>query len=794
MRELMSFKTPHLGRAGAALASVLLLGGLAYWALARPPAFTPASLERRWGRLGAARPNVVLVTLDTTRADHLGCYGYPQATTPNLDALARHGAVFTHASSVAPLTLPAHSSILTGMQPTFHGVRVNGSTALGQSQDTLAEVLSAKGYQTGAFVGAFVLDGRWGLNQGFDHYDDRFDLKKYKHLDLAAVQRPGNEVMDAALAWLESHKQGPFFAWIHLYDAHSPYEPPEPFLSRYQGRGPAGLYDGEIAFADAEIGRLLDRLRAAGLDQRTVIAVVGDHGEALGGHGELTHGYFLYQDTLAVPLILRLPGRLAAGREVEQPVSTIDLFPTLLELTGAAVPQEAQGRSLSPLVEGRAWTEPAYAYSESMSPYLQFGWSPMFSLRSGGWKYVDAPQPELYDLAADPGETLNLADRERPVVRELRRALEDLHRRSGAGAPRPDEANLDAETLARLAALGYVGGTRAASRDGLADPRLADPKSKLEIYEQVSLAGELVNRGDYAQAATHLETVLAQDPGVGQAKLLLSTCYAKTGKSAEALRLLDELLVADPNDEQSLVAMATLLAREGRPDDVIAIAQRALAVDERNTQAQQLLGEVFLERGDPRGALPHLRRAVDIQPKLHRNRQNLAACLIALHQLDEAQTLLDGILAEHPKFPLARYHLGLLWEERGDFARARQAYLDEIAEVGDSVPARFNLGQLSLRMGDQRGYCEQMERVVALAPDRAKGYLFLARGLLTQPAELERAEQLVQRGLALADTAELRALGYFLLADIYGRRGDRSAAAQALARAERFAGGRGKTS
>jgi arylsulfatase A-like enzyme/predicted Zn-dependent protease len=770
--------------AGAAVASLL--------AACRPAA--ERTLRERLTDSGLERPNVLLVTLDTTRADRLSSYGYPLPLTPNLDRLATEGARFRSCTTPSAFTQASHASLLTGTYPTYHGVRINGQAALSSVQQTLAEALAGRGYRTGAFVGAFVLDRRWGFDQGFERYDDEFNLTAARQIDLASVQRPANAVIDAALGWLDGVEKQPFFAWVHLYDAHAPYAPPPAFAARYGGRGLAGLYDGEIAFADAEIGRLLDRLRAAGLDQRTVIAVVGDHGEALGGHGELTHGYFLYQDTLAVPLILRLPGRLAAGREVEQPVSTIDLFPTLLELTGAAVPQEAQGRSLSPLVEGRAWTEPAYAYSESMSPYLQFGWSPMFSLRSGGWKYVDAPQPELYDLAADPGETLNLADRERPVVRELRRALEDLHRRSGAGAPRPDEANLDAETLARLAALGYVGGTRAASRDGLADPRLADPKSKLEIYEQVSLAGELVNRGDYAQAATHLETVLAQDPGVGQAKLLLSTCYAKTGKSAEALRLLDELLVADPNDVQSLVAMATLLAREGRPDDVIAIAQRALAVDERNTQAQQLLGEVFLERGDPRGALPHLRRAVDIQPKLHRNRQNLAACLIALHQLDEAQTLLDGILAEHPKFPLARYHLGLLWEERGDFARARQAYLDEIAEVGDSVPARFNLGQLSLRMGDQRGYCEQMERVVALAPDRAKGYLFLARGLLTQPAELERAEQLVQRGLALADTAELRALGYFLLADIYGRRGDRSAAAQALARAERFAGGRGKTS
>ncbi len=783
-RSLRRLTAPAWGALGAAV--VLLL------VACRPAA--DLALRERLTRAGLEQPNVLLVTLDTTRADRLSSYGYPLPLTPNLDRLAKEGARFRSCATPSAFTQASHASLLTGTYPTYHGVRINGQAALSSAQHTLAEALAERGYRTGAFVGAFVLDGRWGFNQGFERYDDEFDLAAARQIDLAGVQRPADVVIDAALDWLGRDDERPFFAWVHLYDAHTPYAPPPPYAARHGGRGLAGLYDGEIAFADAEIGRLLDRLRAAGLDERTVIAVVGDHGEALGAHGELTHGYFLYQDTLAVPLILRLPRRLAAERDVSQPVSTIDLFPTLLELAGAPVPQEAQGRSLSPLVEGRAWTEPAYAYSESMSPYLQFGWSPMFSLRSGQWKYVDAPQPELYDLAADPGESVNLADRQRPVVRELRRALEDIHRRSSAGAPRPDEANLDAETLARLAALGYVGSARTASREGLADPRLADPKTKLAIYERVSLAGELVNRGDYAEATTHLETVLTQDAGVGQAKLLLSTCYGKTGKTAEALRLLDELLVADPNDVQSLVAMATLLAREGRADDVMAIGKRALAVDERNTQAHQLIGDVFLERGDPQGALPHLRRAVEIQPKLHRNRLNLAACLIALHQLDEARTLLDGILAEHPKFRLARYHLGLLWEERGDLGRARQAYLDEIAEVGDSVPARFNLGELSLRMGDQRGYCEQMERVIVLAPDRAKGYLFLARGLLSQPGELQRAEALVERGLALADTAELRALGYFLLADVYNRRGDRAGAAQALARAEQFAGGRGKTS
>ena len=746
-------------------------------------------LRERLERAGVERPNLLLITLDTTRADRLSSYGYGLPLTPHLDRLARDGARFRSCTTPSAFTQPSHASLLTGTYPTYHGVRINGQAALSATAETLAEALAARGYRRGAFVGAFVLDGRWGFDQGFERYDDEFDLAAARQIDLAGVQRPANAVVDSALGWLESVGDEAFFAWLHLYDAHAPYAPPEPYASRHGGRGPAGLYDGEIAFADSEVGRLLDWLRARGLDERTVVAVVGDHGEALGGHGELSHGYFLYDETLAVPLILRLPGRLAAGGEIAQPVRTIDLFPTLLELAGAPLPSAAQGRSLSALVEGRPWSEPAPAYSESMSPYLQYGWSPMFSLRDGRWKYIDAPQPELYDLEADPGETANVADRERPVVREMRRALEEIHSRSSAGAPKADEANLDAETLARLAALGYVGGSRAGAHQGLADRRLADPKAKLAVYSQVSLAGELVNRGEYALAAPHLEAVLAQDPGVGQAKLLLSTCYSKSGQSAAALRLLDEILAADPDDVQALVAMATLLAGEGRGDDVMAIARRALAVDERNTQAHQLLGAAYLERSDPQGALPHLRRAVEIQPKLHRNRQNLAACLIALQQPDEAQTLLEGILAEHPKFPLARFHLGLLWEQRGDPARARQAYLDEIAEVGDSVPARFNLGELARRAGDQRGYREHMERVVALAPDRAKGYLFLARGLLAQPGELERALDLVERGLGLADTAELRALGHFLLADIYTRQGDRGRAAQALARAKRFAGG-----
>jgi arylsulfatase A-like enzyme len=308
------------------------------------------------------KPNLVLVTLDTTRADHLGAYGYAAARTPNLDALAARGVLFSEAVSTAPLTLPAHSSIMTGMYPAYHGVRINGNAALGRSQQTLAEVLSARGYATGGFVGAFVLDGRWGLNQGFARYDDRFDLEKHKHLDLGAVQRPGNEVVDAALGWLEDHKDDPFFAWVHLYDPHTPYEPPEPFLSDYRAQGLAGLYDGEIAFADQQMGRLSSWLKASGLEQKTVVVAVGDHGEGLGSHGEGTHGYFVYDYALHVPLIIATPFRELSGVRVTAPVSIVDIFPTVLALTATPGPAEVHGRSLLPRMFEPRMAQKTYAY------------------------------------------------------------------------------------------------------------------------------------------------------------------------------------------------------------------------------------------------------------------------------------------------------------------------------------------------------------------------------------------------------------------------------------------------
>lgn len=756
------------GRTAVIAGAVLLLGLLAAWAFLRKPSDPRQAVRRAWSARGVDRPNVVLITLDTTRADRLGCYGYAQARTPHIDALARRGVLFSQAASTSPLTQPAHASIMTGMYPTHHGVRVNGSTALSQGQKTIAEALSEKGYETGAFLGAFVLDGRWGLNQGFGAYDDRFDLEKHKHLDLGSVQRPADKVVDAALAWLEARQGSPFLAWLHLYDPHTPYEPPEPLFSEYAPRGMAALYDGEIAFTDQQVGRVVSWLQARGLDEKTVIVVIGDHGEGLGSHGEGTHGYFVYDYAQRVPFVVATPFQELHGVRVDSQVSAVDVFPTVMALTGIDSAQ-VQGRSLLPAMFDPRQEETTYAYGESMTPNLQFGWSSLHFLRSSRYKVIKAPRPELYDLTVDPDEKTNVYERQRAVARDLMAKLDELMERTARGAPAPEAANLDKETLERLSALGYIGAPVQPRASGESRP-LADPKDKLALFAAVQQAGELIVKDDYGGAAAALESALREEPRMPQALLMLGTSYAELNRTAEAKAQFDLVLKDDPQSVQALVGLASLLMQEGQTDDVIALSKRTLTLDERNAQAHTLLGEVYASLRRPGEALPYFEKAVEIQPKLTRNRLNLAGALIEMKQHGRAEALLKEIVAEHPRFPLAQFNLGLVYEEQGRREDARAAYAAEVAAYPQQFKARFNLGKVLFELGDRPGSLEQMREVVRLAPKQPEGYLFLARGLLQQSAPIEEVQGLVEKGLSLAQAPDLKALGWLLMADVYNRK------------------------
>lgn len=734
---------------------------------------------------GIDKPNVILITLDTTRADHLPCYGYSNVQTPHLDSLVKKGILFEQCTASSPLTLPSHASMLTGLYPTYHGVRVNGNTAISEQHWTLAELYSQEGYQCGAFIGAFVLDGRWGLKQGFHHYDDQFDLRKYKQLDLAGVQRPGNEVIDAALAWLESHKESPFFAWVHLYDPHTPYEPPEPYYSQYN-TGLIGLYDGEIAFTDEQIGRCVSWLMQNELEKETIVAIIGDHGEGLGDHGERAHGYYIYEYAVQVPFIIITPFERFQGLRIRSQVRGIDLYPTLLQMAGIKVPEENQGESLLSFFFHPEKEEGQYAYCESLTPNIHYGWSPLHSLRNPQHKYIDAPRPELYDLLDDPQELNNVVNKNPKIARKFKEALDHIIEESSLEAPKPEAANLDTETVERLAALGYIGAPVAKDPSQTRGRNLADPKDKLHIFESVQQAAERIGRDEYDQGAEILESVLREEPSIPQALLLLATCYIELGRSEEALSQYDQILKDDPKNIQALIGLANLMLKEGKKEDVIALCQQTLSVDDRNTQAYMTLGEVYMGENDHSQALPYLEKAVEIQPKLTRNQLNLAVCLVGIKKYDRAETILRDILEKYPKFPLVHYHLALLYEEQNYLNEAQKFYIEEVNLFPTDFRARFNLGKLLFKFGDREGYIEQMEEVIRIAPENAEGYLFLARGLLQQSTEMDRILELVKKGIPLAKTSELKALGYFLLADIYNRKRQPEKMEEALKKANYY--------
>jgi arylsulfatase A-like enzyme/tetratricopeptide (TPR) repeat protein len=715
--------------------------------------------------------NVLLVTLDTTRADHIGTYGYAKAVTPHLDKLAAEGVVFEHCITPSGFTLPSHSSIMTGLYPPAHGVRLNGDAALGDVQNTLAERLKTKGYRTGAFVSAFVLDGRWGLAQGFDNYDDKFHITADQRLDLSRVQRPGNKVVDLALQWLQQDKTKPFFAWVHLYDAHTPYEPPAPLTG----------YDGEITFADAQVGRLIEWLERSGLKENTVVIITADHGEGLGSHGESEHGYYVYDYAVRVPLIVRMPG--TSGLRIGAQVRTTDIMPTILDAVGREAAGNIDGQSLLPLIADPQREHPRYAYSEAMSSKLQYGWSALYSLRTVDHKFIEAPRSELYDLRSDPGETSNRLDDQRRVARELKDALQRIRDDADKRAPKHQEANLDPETVQKLASLGYLGGGSAAARD---DKDLADPKDKLHLYESVGYAAVLMLKSDYKEAVEVLEIVLGDDPNVSQAQLLISTAYRKTGRTDKAKAILDAYLKSDPGNTRALVAMAEILLDEGRGDDVIAICRKALASDEQNARAYELMADVHIVRNDHQEAIPLLQKVVAIQPKLTRSRNNLAASLIGAGRYEEAEKLLSEIIQQYPKFPLAHYHRGLLREAQKRFGEARAEYAKEVENHPKSTVARFNYGHLLLRMRDMAGAETQMRTLIAQDPASARPYLLLGQALLDRPGHLAEVEKLALAGLERAKEADVKALGYFLLADVYSREGRRTELQEALRKGQHY--------
>jgi arylsulfatase A-like enzyme/Flp pilus assembly protein TadD len=624
--------------------TVALLVALVFFPLfasAAPPADVP--------------PNVVFITIDTVRADHLGCYGYKLIETPHLDALATAGMRFANAYTPVPITLPAHSVMLTGTYPMRTGMHDFSGNRLNSSQPTLATLLHARGYATGAVVGSAVLDSRFGLNRGFDFYYDHFDFSRLDERNIDAMMRPGNEVVDHALSWLEGNHRKPFLLWVHLYDAHYPYNPPPPYRQKYRTHP----YDGSIAFVDAQVGRVVAYLKAKGIYDRTLIVVAGDHGEGLGEHEEKTHGFFIYDTTLHVPLIFKLPSNVARRKPiVDEPANLADLLPTILELTGTNAPKELQGGSLVPAIEGKGAAKPVENYAETYLPRIHFNWSELRGVRFRQYHFIDAPRPELYDLSSDPRELKNLYTAQRAISNEMRKRLGQL---IGQYTPSSEEktaesTGLDPALMERLKSLGYVA-VAGGGDEVLSDRRLADPKDRIQVYELVSDALSDSQRGRYTDSIAKLMQAEQVEKDSLPVHYLLALNYYRQNDFPAAIGEFQTVLKLSPSYSLANYYLGLSYVGNELWDQAIMAFHKTLSLDATNFSAAYNLGAAYLKLGKVEDAEAAFRQAVKINPDYARAHAALGELLLYQGKLDDAIAALRTALTIEPGYTKARQTL-----------------------------------------------------------------------------------------------------------------------------------------
>jgi arylsulfatase A-like enzyme/Flp pilus assembly protein TadD len=576
--------------------------------------------------------NVLLITIDTLRADHVGAYGYRRARTPRLDGLAARGARFDRAFAAAPITLVSHASLLTGLYPPGHGARHNGMR-LNLTTPTLAEALGREGLATAAFVAAFPLDRRFGLIKGFQTYGDRMPRGRDGR---PANERPGSQVVDEAVAWLNDHRDRRFFLWVHLFEPHAPYgNPDDPAEAR---RPPIERYDDDIAEADKQTGRVLDALGP--LTDSTLIVVAADHGEAFGEHGEISHSLFTYDTTLRVPLIIAGPGIPAST--IEDPVSLVDVAPTIVAQLGARA-MTGDGIDLSPSFAGTPLPQRTL-YAESFAPLFDFGWSPLRTVRANGWKYIEAPKPELFDLQHDPGETKN------EVGADAARASELARKVKGYGsADISANASIDREAQARLQALGYTGGGRA---NGPAAAR-PDPKDRRALAGRIAqvTSGELHG----AELEHALREILKEDPGNPQANVRLGYALVERGACGDAAPLFEKAIAAHLPSVDAHLGLAQCQVAARDPRSAVQTLQTAEDIEPDNPVVSANMGLVMSDSGNPSGGIPHLERALQLDPDLHQARFALAIAYARTGRRKdaarEAETLLKRMPPDAPQRP-----------------------------------------------------------------------------------------------------------------------------------------------
>jgi arylsulfatase A-like enzyme/tetratricopeptide (TPR) repeat protein len=643
--------------------------------------------------------SVLLITIDTLRADALRCYGHPTAETPWIDRLASGGVRFERAHAQNVVTLPSHANILSGRYPLDHGVRDNAGFRFPAGTETLATILKGKGYRTGAFVSAFPLDSRFGLNRGFDVYDDHLgdtEVSPAFHME----ERRGPLTVAAAKRWLGTAGEQPFFAWIHLYEPHAPYEPPEPWASRFR----EDPYHGEVSAADAALEPLLAPILRAGAEGRTLVVLTADHGESLGQHGETTHGTFAYEPTLRVPLILYAP-RLFAPRVAKDPVRHVDILPTILDALALPLPGDLPGRSLLDLVAGR----PAAAqssYFEALSAVATRGWAPLYGVIQGGMKYIDLPIPELYDLAADPEEAHNLAGSQPPTLERMRAHLAQLRAQDRGLEPEAETA----EVRERLRSLGYAAAS--APGKGKRYTEDDDPKRLISLSAALDELIRLYRAGELPRARALGEDIVRRRP-MPIALLHLAFLERESGDLRAAVETAGRALATSPRSSDAAALLGAYLNESGRPRETVERLTPFAAVPQPDVDVLFALGAAQAQVGRGAEALATFERARALNPSSAMALVNIGTVHLMARDYPKARAAFEGALALEPSLSRAYNSLGVVEVEAGRAEQAITLWKKAVELNPREFDTLFNLGDLLVREGrasEARGYFEAFAR------------------------------------------------------------------------------------
>lgn len=706
--------------------------------------------------------NVIIITIDTLRADYVSCYKKGNAVTPNLDQLAAEGVVFDRCISPYPLTLPSHTSILSGTYPLYHQVRDNGGLRVPPQLELISEVLQKNGFKTAGFIAAFVLHSKWGINQGFDTYSDDFDLTKYR-LTGTELEKKAGEVLGQARQWISEHKEEKFFTWIHLFDPHGEYEPPPPFDKRY----PDNPYAGEVEYTDDELGKFFSFLKKQGIYDNTLIVVTSDHGEGLWEHGERSHGFFVYESTVWVPLIIRAPGSYSEKR-VSRIVELVDIAPTVLDMLGLDIPRSYQGVSLLPTMDGDKIDKPHVAYTESFYSRFHLGWSELQALYDDNWKYIRAPKEEFFNLEKDRTEQDNLAadpdmKRKKQGVRsKLAKFISDESKH----AITPEQVvNTDKKDRERLESLGYLTSMAAPKTDG----PLPDPKDKVDFLNKYDSARRLMSQTKFDEVIGIAHDLLENEPNNVDTFMMLGVAYSKVGKPDQAVQWFKRSLKEKPDYNDAMVNLLKVLNASGQYNLSIKEGKNFLKLFPDDFVLHGYLGDAYFYTGDYDGALRHLFKAVEIEPLNSNAFLRIGEIFLEKKDLQKAEFYIKKAINIYRELLNAYFLMGRLEEARGNMVLAQSHYEREIQSYPSNYMAAFHLAEVLRKNRQYHKAIQHYRTAIDGDPNFKLPYLMIANYFMETEQNMEEAANLCKRAIQIKPVNEATLFGYFILTNVYAK-------------------------